>query len=313
MSLVLVLSLLAGTPAQQDPQARALELYDQGRFAEAAVEFETLATQGDPKQFFEAGQMRFAAGHMAHASRHFQAYIASGLDEEQRSIAQSRLMKATAGTRRVEARVTPSGAATQVGARRVGDPPEQQRPELSTPVAAGSATLRLDPGAWELHVAAPGFVPVKQVLEVGETNVPVTLRLVPVPATAVTPPPAPPGPRPNLRRARAMTVAGAVMLPLGLVALGGLVGTTVAYRRTGDEYRRVGVDGYLCNDLAALGELRDRARSQAGAIVGLGVASGALLAAGTVLLVRGQRTLRRARLGLDVRPGHAGLLFSGSF
>jgi len=310
MSLVLVLSLLVGEPAPQDPQARALELYDQGRFAEAAMEFEALATQGDPKQFFEAGQMRFAAGHMAHASRHFQEYIASGLDEEQRSIAQSRLMKATTGTRRVEARVTPDGAATEVVARRVGDPPEQQRPELSTPVVAGTATLRLDPGAWELHVAAPGFVPVQQALAVGETNVPVTLVLVPVPVAAVAPPP---GPRPNLRRGRAMTAAGAVLLPLGLVALGGFVATTVAYRRTGEEYRGVGVDGYLFNELAALGDLRDRARSQAGAMVGLGVASGALLVAGTVLLVRGQKTLRRARLGFDLRPGGAGLLLSGNF
>jgi len=33
------------------------------------------------------------------------------------------------------------------------------------------------------------------------------------------------------------------------------------------------VDGYLFNELAALGDLRDRARSQAGAMVGLGVAS----------------------------------------
>ncbi len=319
MSFVLVLSLLIGAsttePAPQDPQARALELYDQGRFAEAAVEFEALATQGDPRQFFEAGQMRFAAGHMAHASRHFQAYIGSGLDEEQRSLAQSRLMKATAGTRRVEARLTPTGAAVEIVARRVGDPPAQQRPELSTPVVAGIATLRLDPGAWELHVAAPGFVPMKQTLEVGETNAPVTLELVSVPAaeTAVTPPPVPPGPRPNLRRGRALTAAGAVLLPLGLVALGGFVATTVGYRRTGEEYRRVGVDGYLCNDLAALGDLRDRARSQAGAMVGLGVASGALLVAGTVLLVRGQKTLRRARLGFDLGPGHAGLLLSGRF
>jgi len=315
MSIVLVLSLWVGAPAPQDPQARALELYDEGRFAEAAVEFEALARQGDPKQFFEAGQMRFAAGHMAHASRHFQAYIASGLDEEQRSIAQSRMRTATAGTRRVEARVTPSGAAAEVVARRVGDPPEQQRPELSTPVVAGTATLRLDPGAWELHVAAPGFVPVQQALEVGETNAPVTLVLVPVPvpATVVTPPPVPPGPRPSLRPGRTMTAAGAVLLPLGLVALGGFVATTVGYRRTGEEYRRAGADGYLCDDLAALGDLRDRARSQAGAMVGLGVVSGALLVAGTVLLVRGQKTLRRTRLSFDLRPGRAGLLISGSF
>ena len=40
---------------------------------------------------------------------------------------------------------------------------------------------------------------------------------------------------------------------------------------------------------------------------------GALLVAGTVLLVRGQKTLRRARLGFDLRPGGAGLLLSGNF
>lgn len=315
MSLVLVLMLAVGAPAPvADPQARALELYDQGRFAEAAAEFERLA-QSDPSLFFEAGQMRFAAGHMAHASRHFQAYIATGLTDDARSIAQARLTKATAGTRRIDASLTPTTISTQIVASRVGDPAGQERPEFVTAIA-GHASLQLDPGTWELRVEKPGYLPLRQTVEVGETNAPLTLRLVPVPA-AVTAAPAPvvnvAARNRERRKGRAMTAAGAVMLPLGVVALGGFVAAAVGYRRTGEAFRGLGVDGYLCNDLAALGELHDRARRQAGAMVGLGVASGALLSAGTVLLVRGQRTLRRPRLAFNLRPGQAGLLLSGSF
>lgn len=317
MSPVLVFMLAVSAPAPApapDPQARALELYDQGRFAEAAAEFERLA-QSDPTQFFEAGQMRFAAGHMAHASRHFQAYIATGLSDDARSIAQARLMKATAGTRRIDASLTAAAGPTEIVARRLGEPAGQERPELVLPVA-GTATLHLDPGSWELRVEAPGYLPLRQVVEVGESNAPLTLRLVPVPA-AVNSAPASvvdvAARNRERRRGKAMTVAGAVMLPLGAVALGGFVAAAVGYRRTGEQFRGLGGDEYLCNDLTALGELHDRARRQAGAMVGLGVASGALLTAGTVLLVRGQRTLRRARVAFDLRPGQAGLLLSGKF
>ena len=318
MSFVVVFLLAVGAPAAApapDPQARALELYDQGRFAEAAAEFERLA-QSDPAQFFEAGQMRFAAGHMAHASRHFQAYTATGLGEGARSIAQARLKKATEGTRGVEVSLTPTTVTAEVVARRLGEAAGGERPELVTPVTAGAVTLQLDPGAWELRVEVPGYRPLRQEVEVGVNNAPVTLRLVPIPA-AVTPASAPvvdvAARDGDLRRGRGMTVAGAVMLPLGVVTLGGFVAAAIGYRRTGEGFRGIGVDGYLCDDRTALGELEARSRRQAGAMVGLGIASGALLTAGTVLLVRGQKTLRRARLTFDVRPDRAGLLISGSF
>ena len=314
MSFVLVLALLAppGEPAPRDVSERALELYYEGRFGEAAAEFEAIAAQ-DPGQFFEAGQMRFAAGHMAHAIRHFEAYLASGLDADARYIGQTRLARAAMGVRRVEVRLRPSGVDTKIVARRRGDPPTQTRPELVTPVVAGAASLRLDPGPWELYVAAPGFLPVKHVLEVREANPTVVLQLMPAPA-AVMPVPAGRAARATeLRRGRAQTVAGAVMVPLGLVALGGVAAVAVGYGRTRDEVQERGRDGYLCNDVAPLDDLRFRARGQTAAMAGLGAASVALLAAGTILLVRGQGTLRRARLGLDLRPGRAGLMFSGSF
>ena len=315
MSFILVLALLAPTtgPVSQDMNERALDLYDEGRFAEAAAVFEAIAAQ-DPKMYFEAGQMRFAAGHMAHASRHFEAYIASGLDDDARYIARTRLAKVALSTRRIEVRLTPVGVDASIVARRLDDPADRTRPELVTPAVAGSASLRLDPGPWELRVEAPGFLALRQVLEVRAANPTVVLQLVPVPAAtspASTADRA--APARELRRGRAQTAVGAVMLPLGLVGLGGFVAVAVGYGRTGDEYRGHGHDGYLCNDIAALGDLRTRARGQTGAMAGLGVASVGLLAAGTVWLVRGQGTLRRARLSLDLRPDRAGLMFSGSF
>jgi len=114
----------------------------------------------------------------------------------------------------------------------------------------------------------------------------------------------------TLRRARGETIAGAVIVPLGVLALGGLVIAAVSHRGTRAHAEDV---GYHCNDLETLVDLRTRARREAGAMVGLGVASGALLTAGAVLLVRGLRPLRRARLSLDVRPGLSGLTLSGNF
>jgi hypothetical protein len=119
-----------------------------------------------------------------------------------------------------------------------------------------------------------------------------------------------PEPDPGLRRARGETIAGAVLVPLGVVALGGFVATTVVYAKLRSREQRLGLD---CDDRDALLDLRRQARLDTGAMVGLGVASAALLTAGAVLLVRGQHTLRRPRLALDVRPGRAGLTLSGSF
>lgn len=224
MSFILVLALLAPTagPVSQDMNERALDLYDEGRFAEAAAVFEAIAAQ-DPKMYFEAGQMRFAAGHMAHASRHFEAYIASGLDDDARYIARTRLAKVALSTRRIEVRLTPVGVDASIVARRLDDPADRTRPELVTPAVAGSASLRLDPGPWELRVEAPGFLALRQVLEVRAVNPTVVLQLVPVPAATLPAQTADrAAPARELRRGRAQTAVGAVMLPLGLVGLGAL-------------------------------------------------------------------------------------------
>ena len=312
MPMIVVLFLLcAPAPdlAHDDMRELAVALSDEGRFVEAAVRFEAVAAAGGPPiARFEAGQMRFVAGHMAHAARHFQAYIASGLDADELSLAQSRLAKAATGTRLIELRLSPAITTTLL-AHRVADPPGSQRPDLDSPVLGGLAALRLDPGTWELRLDVPGYLPLRHTIEVTDARTPVELRLVPAPSTA----PAPtidPSPRTHdLRRARAETIAGAVTLPLGAAALAGFITSTVAYR--GSVAREKSV-GYQCNDRGALDDLRVTARRQVGAMVGLGVASGALLTAGVVLLVRGA-ALRRAHLTLDLHPDHAGLLLSGRF
>lgn len=320
MSYALVIFCLvsgpAMDPAEKQRYEQGLALYDAGRHAEAAAHFEEMAVHGAPKRRFEAGQMRFAAGHLAHAWRHFHRYLESDIDAEQREIGEARLASAAEGTRVIEARLLPADVAATVVAHRIGDPPGMQRPDLPTPVDGGIAALRLDPGAWELRVEVPGYQPLRRVIDVRDTTPPVELRLVPVPA--VVPPPAvapaeTAAGRGQLRRGRGQVVAGAVMVPLGLAALGGLVATLVVHESTRSAFKNLGVDGYGCNDLEALGDLRSRARREAGAMVGLGVASAGFLTAGVLLLVRGQQLQQRARLSLDVRPDRAGLLLSGHF
>lgn len=291
MTVFIALSILcAPAPdlAHEDMRELAVALSDEGRFVEAAVRFEAIAAAGGPSVVhFEAGQMRFAAGHMAHAARHFQAYIASDLDADDLSLAQLRLAKAATGTRLIEVRLSPA-IATTIHAHRIGDPPDSQRPDLDTPIGGGLAALRLDPGTWQLRIDAPGYVPLHQNIEVTDVRTPIELRLEPEPVPA----PAPtigPAPRPrDLRRARGQTIAGAVALPLGVAALAGFITATVGYRHSSAREKLV---GYHCNDRAALDDLRLTAQRQIGAMVGLGVASGALLSAGVVLLVRGAPAL----------------------
>jgi len=312
LRLLVSLALAAAPTVESDDRyALGLSLADQGRHAEAALHFETMVGD-DPALHFEAGQMRVAAGHLAHAHRHFEAYLASGQGPESRSVAQSRLTKAAAGTRRVELRLTPATSTTVI-VHRVGDPPDRQRPDLEVAVTAGAGALRLDPGNWELRIDKAGYLPLRSTLAVHDANVPVELRLAPVPVVATPKPdptPADMARARTLRRARGETIAGAVIVPLGVLALAGLVIAAVSHRGTRAHAEDV---GYHCNDLDTLVELRARARREVGAMVGLGVASGALLTAGAVLLVRGLRPLRRARLSLDVRPGQAGLTLSGNF
>lgn len=308
----------ARTPEQEDLRQLAMRLYEEERWAEAADRFEALlaAVGEDARLRFEAGQMRSAAGHNAHAWRHFQAHAASpGLTDEDRRLGQRRLEQLAAKTRLVDVQVSPPGAVAVIVARRLGDPPGQARPDLATPITAGVAPLRLDPGAWELRIDAPGHVPLRRTIDVGDAPAPVVLHLIPAPTSpTATPPPAAVDPR-KYQRARAQVVTGAVLLPIGLVALGGLVAVLPGHINTRSAFTKLRRDDPQCADvdLPALERLHTRARREEAAMLSLGLVGGALVTAGAVLLVRGQRTLQRARVALDLRPGHAVLSLSARF
>lgn len=320
-TLLLLLAVLAAPlePAYQARYDRALALYDAGKAAEAAAELESLATDSNAaRMVFEAGQARFVAGHFAHAWQHFDAYMRRrDISEDDRSICEGRLEKAAAAIRPIHVRPSPTNVATTVVAVRLGDPPQQQRPELAAQVIDGVAVLRLDPGPWDLRITAPGHLPVQHHLDVVGTGAPleVPIVLMPIAPTPVAKPVDAGAARraAELRRARKETIAGAVILPFGLAALGGFV-ATVARRqdtRAGFEaVRRAAID---CDVRDELGALQTRARRETVAMIGLGVAAGALLTTGAVLLVHGKRRATRNRLALDLRPGVAGFVLSGSF
>ena len=132
--------------------------------------------------------------------------------------------------------------------------------------------------------------------------------------TDATAPVADPAPSPAPRWRRREQRAGAVILPLGLVALGALIPTLVGYRRT--LHRADDVHTSLtCTaaDRAILARLLTTTRREEAAIVTLGVAAGVLLTTGVVLLVRGRRPPPRVQLGLDLRDHFGGLALSGRF
>lgn len=180
--------------------------------------------------------------------------------------------------------------------------------EVTQKLAAAGA------GACPVAAAVPVVVPAAPAPVVAPVMV-VSPAMAPSPApasVAVTPSP---GSGDALARRR--LVAGGVVLPLGLAVLGALGGVAFEFGR----------------DLAAADALNqaltlrrctddDRARMAAilgalqrgrGVMIGLGVAGGALVTAGTALLVRGGLQRRRARLGLDLRAGRAGVVLTGEF
>jgi hypothetical protein len=132
------------------------------------------------------------------------------------------------------------------------------------------------------------------------------------PPPEVTPPAPPPRPAPPRPPPRA-TIAGAVLLPLGLAALAGSLAVLPAHVQTrsrGEHLRDRLVDApCAAEDRAALTDLVSTARRQETAMAVLGSVGGALLVTGVALLVRGQRLQRRWRAA----PGLAGLTLAGEF
>ncbi len=116
---------------------------------------------------------------------------------------------------------------------------------------------------------------------------------------------------------RKQLIAGGVMLPLGLVALG-VVGVVASNHRR-DVAEADALDAALTarpctdDDRVRMHELLTAARRQEGLMIALGITGGALITAGTVLLVRGAKQSRRAQLALDLRHNLVGLTIAGRF
>lgn len=141
----------------------------------------------------------------------------------------------------------------------------------------------------------------------------VTLPAASPSPTPTTPPPTPP-PDPLPRR---LQIAGGVMVPIGLVALGVVGALGAHYRRdlTRADELHTELLTRTCtdDDRTRLRELLAGTRREEGLMIALGVTGGALVTAGTALLVRGTMQHRRARLGLDVRQNRVGLTISAEF
>ncbi len=146
---------------------------------------------------------------------------------------------------------------------------------------------------------------------------------LPTPATAPpigqpAPPPAPPPPVPPADpRPRRLQIAGGIVAPLGLVALG-VVGAIAAghhrdLARADDLHAELRTRPCTADDRTRMRELLATLRREEGLMIALGVTGGALLTAGTAMLVRGTLQRRRARLGLDLRQSRLGLTLSGEF
>ena len=155
----------------------------------------------------------------------------------------------------------------------------------------------------------PPPVPVAAVAPVTELPKPPP----PAPVAVVPPkPPTDPGAPP-----RQLMIAGGVMLPLGLVALGAVGIIVPGYRRNLADADALNAElaSRPCtdDDRTRLREILGATRGQEGLMIALGVTGGALVTAGTALMIRGGLARRRARLGLNLLHNQIGLTIAGAF
>jgi len=150
---------------------------------------------------------------------------------------------------------------------------------------------------------------------------PVTATL-PAPEPAQPPAPAAPAatpstPPPEYPIPRRLQIAGGVMLPLGLVALGVVGAVSGDYRRDQNSADALQAELALrpCtdDDRARMRELLGATRHEEAVMIALGVTGGALVTAGAALLIRGSLQRRRARLALDMRQNRVGFVIAGEF
>lgn len=189
----------AGTTASSGERAvrtaRAAQLFESGRYVEAALEFEDLhaAYPDDPAILFNASASRDAAGHYGHAVAYVRGYLARtdiGPDDRKQGEEQldHTLGKVTAVTVTVRLPLEGPRAVTLV-ARHVTRSPSDLRPDLRFPMTASPQvrTLELDPDAWVVRVEGPGYRPTERQVTVGSTPMAVTLEPALIPMVRVVP------------------------------------------------------------------------------------------------------------------------------
>lgn len=155
------------TGTKEERVAEAARSYDNGRFIEAALEFEGLF-KDFPQELdflFNAAISRHGAGHYAHTVAYTREYLARGtLGPDDRKEAEAQLTEAS--RRVVTVRVTVSAPASgpddaTIVAQHVARASADLRPELLFPVKLSAqpaaVSLELDPGAWTLRVEGPGY------------------------------------------------------------------------------------------------------------------------------------------------------------
>lgn len=137
----------------------------------------------------------------------------------------------------------------------------------------------------------------------------------PVPPPAAAPPTAVVPERNPL--ARKQLIAGSVVLPLGVVALGVFGGVASKFKKDMNAADALHADlaGRACTsqDRIRMSELLADVRRERGAMIALGLTGAALVSAGTALLVRGAKQRRRTQFGVDLRHNRVGLTIAGAF
>lgn len=188
-------------PVATEEEVQAKQAFTEGRYTEAATQYEALwLSSPTPKFLFNAAMARELAEHEAHAYLHLRRYLAlPSLQPAEREKGLARLealMKRTVRLRvesTPEAQLTltlelkPGGAATDVGRVPLKLEPETLR-LIAVAGAPGAYELYVEPGTWMVAAEAQGYVTVRRDLSV-RSNEPQTadLRLTPeaIPPTSV--------------------------------------------------------------------------------------------------------------------------------
>lgn len=138
----------------------AQRLEEGGKLLQAAVLFEQLATDGDLRYLFHAARVRAALGHHGHARLHLSRWLAraAGLGEPARQVVAQALAVENAATDPLLLQLVDAGVALPLAGA-------QLHLEALTGAAAGdrldltgdeAPELRVDAGAWQVRLDAPG-------------------------------------------------------------------------------------------------------------------------------------------------------------